>query len=115
VIGHLVQNAIDASAAGQRVDISIAREGKFAILRLIDTGAGMTSDFMRERLFKPFETTKPSGMGIGVYESQQYLAKVGGELRFESTLGAGTRVEVRLRLAEPLSGNEAQTPLERIV
>jgi putative PEP-CTERM system histidine kinase len=114
VIGHLVQNAIDASAAGQRVDISIAREGKFAILKVVDAGAGMTADFMRERLLKPFETTKPSGMGIGVYESQQYLAKVGGELRFESTPGAGTRVEVRLRLAEPLTGNEAQTPLERI-
>ena len=51
---------------------------------------------MRERLFKPFETTKGEGMGIGVYESSQYVKSIGGDIRVESAPGAGTSVRVRL-------------------
>ena len=56
----------------------------------------MSPAFVRERLFKPFETTKASGMGIGVYESQQYVAALGGRIEVESEEGRGTRVVVRL-------------------
>jgi signal transduction histidine kinase len=56
----------------------------------------MSTAFVRERLFKPFETTKPAGMGIGVYESQQYVASLGGRIDVDSGEGRGTRVVVRL-------------------
>jgi signal transduction histidine kinase len=60
----------------------------------------MTADFVRERLFKPFETTKPAGMGIGVYESRQYVASLGGSVEVDSVEGRGTRVAVRLPAAD---------------
>ena len=60
----------------------------------------MTPEFVRERLFKPFETTKAAGMGIGVYESAQYLKSVGGEIRVDSVPGAGTSVRVLLPLSD---------------
>jgi signal transduction histidine kinase len=56
----------------------------------------MSEEFIRERLFKPFETTKNLGMGIGVYESSQYVAQLGGQLLVDSTLNVGTRVRVLL-------------------
>jgi len=96
VIGHLIQNALDATAGGGCVSVRLRRAGGFAELEIGDTGVGMSPEFMRERLFKPFETTKSGGMGIGVYESSQYVAGLGGEILIDSTPGAGTRVRVLL-------------------
>lgn len=96
VIGHLLQNAIDATQSGGRVSVRLYRDEGFAVVEVTDKGVGMTPEFVRERLFKPFETNKPMGMGIGVYESYQYVRSLGGEIRFESTPGAGTRVQIRL-------------------
>jgi signal transduction histidine kinase len=56
----------------------------------------MTAEFMRERLFKAFSTSKSTGMGIGVYEAQQYIHELGGRIHFDSELGKGTRVTVVL-------------------
>jgi signal transduction histidine kinase len=61
-----------------------------------DTGIGMSAEFVRDRLFKPFETTKPGGMGIGVYESTQYVAGLGGRIEVDSKPGTGTRVRLLL-------------------
>jgi putative PEP-CTERM system histidine kinase len=96
VIGHLVQNAIDATAGAGSVTVRLRTEGSFVLLEVIDTGIGMSPEFVRERLFKPFETTKPGGMGIGVYESTQYVAALGGRIEVDSTPGAGTCVRLWL-------------------
>jgi putative PEP-CTERM system histidine kinase len=100
VIAHLVQNALDATGERGEVAVRSGRDGERAVVEVRDTGQGMTPEFVRERLFKPFETTKPSGMGIGVYESVQYLKSVGGEIRVDSAPGAGTRVRVLLPLTD---------------
>jgi signal transduction histidine kinase len=100
VIAHLVQNALDATRKGGAVRVAVARDGDSALVEVADDGVGMTEEFVRERLGKPFETTKPAGMGIGVYESAQYLASVGGRLAIDSTPDAGTRVRVLLPLGE---------------
>jgi len=71
---------------------------------------GMSAEFQRERLFKPFETTKASGMGIGVYESQQYVAGLGGRIVVQSAEGEGTRVRVLIPSAENIG--EASRPLD---
>jgi anti-sigma regulatory factor (Ser/Thr protein kinase) len=92
VIGHLVQNALDATAGGGSVTVRLRTEGSYVVLEVIDNGIGMSPEFVRDRLFKPFETTKPGGMGIGVYESTQYVAALGGRIEVDSTPGAGTRV-----------------------
>jgi signal transduction histidine kinase len=66
----------------------------------------MSPEFVRERLFKPFQTTKSTGMGIGVYESAQYVSRIGGEVRIDSAPGAGTQVRVRLpRVAKADEGS----------
>ena len=96
VIGHLVQNAIDATGAQGEVRVSLFRDAAHAVIEVADSGVGMSAGFLRERLFKPFETTKPSGMGIGVYESRQYVAGLGGTITVESTEGSGTLVRVLL-------------------
>jgi putative PEP-CTERM system histidine kinase len=96
VIGHLVQNALDATDGHGNVTVRLGRDEAFAWVEVRDTGVGMTPEFVRERLFKPFETTKTSGMGIGVYESSQYVAGLGGRIVVDSTPGVGTGVRVLL-------------------
>jgi putative PEP-CTERM system histidine kinase len=100
VVGHLVQNAIDASDEGSCVRIRTCRAPEYAVIEIVDSGQGMTEAFVREHLFKPFRTTKPAGMGIGAYESQQYVCELGGRIDVSSTPGVGTQVRVHLPLAD---------------
>jgi signal transduction histidine kinase len=60
---------------------ALSRQGDYALVKVDDTGHGMSPEFLRERLFKPFQTTKPAGMGIGAYESFQYVHELGGKNR----------------------------------
>ena len=110
VIGHLVQNALDAVGDEGRVSVRVAREGDEAVVEVSDNGPGMSPEFIRERLFKPFETTKASGMGIGAYESAQYVQGVGGRIDIASEVGRGTTVRLVLK-ATP--AQEPKTPAER--
>jgi putative PEP-CTERM system histidine kinase len=96
VFGHLVQNAIDASRAGDMIEVRVEPEDAFVRVSVSDNGVGMTSEFVRDRLFKPFQTTKQSGMGIGVYESVQYVNGLGGEIKVDSQPGVGTIVRVTM-------------------
>lgn len=100
VIGHMVQNALDATDNDGRVWVKLAREGGLACLEIGDTGHGMSPEFIRDRLFKPFQTTKQAGMGIGAYESFQYIQELGGRILVDSKLGEGTRITMRLPLIE---------------
>jgi len=96
VIGHLVQNALEATPPEGRVALRVFEEGEYAVVEVADTGAGMSTEFVRERLFKPFQSTKPTGMGIGAYESSQYVGELGGRILVDSRPDAGTRVKVYL-------------------
>ena len=71
-----------------------------ALIEVGDTGHGMTPEVVRERLFKPFQTTKKAGMGIGAYESFQYVQELGGKITVDSELDRGTIVTVLLPLFE---------------
>jgi len=99
VVGHLVQNAFDASGADPRVRIRVYREGQEGVVEVVDNGAGMTAEFVRERLFRPFQSTKPMGMGIGAYESMQYVSALRGRITVDSKPAHGTTVRVHLPLA----------------
>jgi putative PEP-CTERM system histidine kinase len=114
VIGHLLQNAIDAIPASGRVTVRIEAEDRFAVIVVSDDGVGMTPEFIRDRLFKPFETTKASGMGIGMYESVQYVASIGGDIQVASDPGAGTRVRVRLPRSDAPAAAGASADTEQI-
>jgi len=97
VIAHLVQNAFEASIERTDVRLRVRRVGEQVLIEVSDRGRGMTPEFVRERLFKPFQTTKETGMGIGAFECQQYVQQVGGSIEVESSPEGGTRVLVRLR------------------
>lgn len=98
VIGHLVQNALDACSSEGRVWVRLERFGGQALVEVGDTGHGMPADFIRERLFRPFQTTKKAGMGIGAYESSQYIQELGGKMEVESEVDVGTRIRIFLPL-----------------
>lgn len=97
IMGHIVQNALDAIHDTGKVGIRIAgtEEGGFRMI-VEDDGCGMSEEFMRDRLSRPFETTKSTGMGIGVFETRQYVNEIGGTLHFHSEKGHGTRVTMDL-------------------
>ena len=62
-----------------------------------DTGFGMGSGFIRERLFRPFDSTKCSqSMGIGAYQARNYVRTLGGQMEVTSEVGVGTPFSVRL-------------------
>jgi putative PEP-CTERM system histidine kinase len=97
VLAHLVQNAFDASGNDPQVRLRVARDGAEVVIEVSDRGSGMTAEFVRERLFRPFQTTKEMGMGIGAFECQQYVLQVGGSIDVQSQPEIGTKVTVRLR------------------
>lgn len=100
VVGHIVQNAIEATGkTSGRIALLAHVDGEHAVIEVADSGIGMTEEFMRQRLFRPFQTTKPQGMGIGMNESFQYVSAIGGRLEVESTQNVGTRFRIWLRLA----------------
>jgi putative PEP-CTERM system histidine kinase len=98
VLGHLVQNAIEATGRDGSVTIEVRQEGAGVRVNIRDTGTGMSEEFIRERLFKPFESTKAAGMGIGAFESREYIHELGGQLDVVSTPGQGTTFNVILPL-----------------
>jgi putative PEP-CTERM system histidine kinase len=100
VIGHIVQNALDATSADGRVWLKVDRLAGQARVEVGDTGHGMSREFVRDRLFKPFQTTKKSGMGIGAYESFQYVQELGGSISVKSEPSVGTEVTLLLPLFE---------------
>ena len=99
VLAHLVQNAIDASDPALPVLVKVASEGLHGAIEVVDSGVGMSPDFVRNRLFKPFVSTKPGGFGIGAFEARELVRAMQGRLDVESREGVGSRFVVRLPLA----------------
>ncbi len=97
VFVHLIHNAQDATPATGFIDVDVRKEGGVVMIAIEDNGEGMDDDFLRDRLFRPFDTTKTGkGMGIGVYQVRDYIQTLGGTLSVESTLGEGTTFTVTL-------------------
>lgn len=99
VLLHLVQNALDASSEGMAVFLQTSVDGIYGCIEVIDTGSGMSADFIRTRLFKPFVSTKQGGFGIGAYEAREMVRTMRGKLDVESREGLGSRFTVKLPLA----------------
>ncbi|MCZ8320279.1 MAG: PEP-CTERM system histidine kinase PrsK [Novosphingobium sp.] len=100
VLVHLVQNAIDASPADSPVFVQVVSDGLNGLIEVIDSGSGMSAEFVRTGLFKPFVSTKSGGFGIGAYEARELVRAMGGRLDVESREGLGSRFSIRLPLAE---------------
>lgn len=107
VLVHLIQNGLDASEPGSCVFLSLTHDGLTARFEIVDSGCGMSPEFIRTRLFKPFVSTKPGGFGIGAFEARELVRAMRGRLDVESREGLGTRfiVHLPLKLAVGLIGH----------
>ncbi|MDP6695536.1 MAG: PEP-CTERM system histidine kinase PrsK [Gammaproteobacteria bacterium] len=97
VIAHLIRNAQEATDENGDITVDLSLSGSSACISVRDTGCGMEEEFIRNRLFKPFDTTKGSqGMGIGAYQARSFVVSSGGLMQVTSKPGAGTTVDIRL-------------------
>jgi putative PEP-CTERM system histidine kinase len=101
-VGHLVQNAVEASPGGEPVIVRVAQRGSSVLVTIADQGCGMDGDFIRNRLFQPFASTKADGFGIGSFEARSLIAAMGGRLSVDSRPGHGTTFTITLA-ASPAS------------
>jgi putative PEP-CTERM system histidine kinase len=91
ILGHLVQNAQDATDDNGKIMISQKRSADGVVIEIEDTGTGMSDEFIKNELFKPFKTTKGTkGMGIGVYEAREIILAIGGQIEVSSKVNIGT-------------------------
>jgi len=97
VFGHIIQNAQEATRADGSVIVRLFREGEGAVVEVEDNGSGMSPEFIRDRLFRPFDSTKGlTGMGIGAFESRELVRTLGGDLLVKSTPRQGTLFRILL-------------------
>ena len=101
VFEHLIRNAQDATADNGRIEISVTTADEMVVVSISDTGEGMSSEFMRSRLFRPFDSTKGShAMGIGAYQAREYARLLSGQLEVKSEEGQGTTFILQLPVAK---------------
>lgn len=108
---HLVQNAIDASEPGMPVFLDVGTDGLHGTIEVVDSGCGMSPEFVRSGLFKPFVSSKSGGFGIGALEARDLIRAMGGRVAVESREGLGTRFAVVLPIADAvrlLAGDGAE-------
>ena len=97
---HIVQNAIDASGPDDPVFLDVSCDGITGKIEVIDVGTGMSPEFVRTGLFKPFVSSKQGGFGIGAFEAREMIKAMGGRLTVESREGVGTRFSINLPVPE---------------
>lgn len=97
---HIIKNAQEATDKSGFVDVTLRREDGHAVIAIEDNGSGMDQDFIKNRLFRPFVSTKSGkGMGIGAYQTREFISSIGGSVAVESAPGEGTTFTIRLPLS----------------
>ena len=100
VVGHIIQNAIEATPKSGEVRVTLSQQENYAVIEIKDNGTGMSEEFIREKLFSPFVSTKVAGMGIGVFETKEYVQELGGSLEVSSNPLSGTVFKINLRISD---------------
>src|SRR5262249_41918943 len=95
-VSHLLNNAIEASVADEPVRIKVRRRAGRILIDIVDRGMGMTSEFIRDELFKPLSSSKARGSGIGAWQARELLREAGGDVTALSMPGAGTTMRLTL-------------------
>jgi len=97
ILAHLIRNAQEATRADGNVTIRLERDNGGSVITIEDDGCGMEPEFVRDRLFRPFDSTKGSkGMGIGAYQARTLVVESGGYVDVDSSPGRGTRFVIAL-------------------
>ena len=98
VVTNLVLNARDAVSPAGEIRIETAQSNGWVILTVSDNGCGMAPEFLSRSLFRPFQTTKKNGLGIGLFQSKMIVEAHKGRVQVESQPGKGTTFRIILPL-----------------
>jgi len=96
VLTNLVLNANEAVNGNGVIQVTTVHEGNAVGFSVRDNGCGMSEEFIKKSLFKPFQTTKKKGLGIGLFHSRLIVEAHRGVLEVNSSVGAGTEFRVLL-------------------
>ena len=106
ILVHLLQNAIDASAPDSPVELRLSAGVDDILVQVVDRGRGMSAEFIRRDLFKPFSSSKAGGFGIGAFEARTLAQAMGGRIEVESKPGVGSRFTLHLPRARSIASTE---------
>ncbi len=98
VVTNLVLNAREALGAGGWIHVETARQNGWAVLTVTDNGCGMNPEFVQRSLFRPFQTTKKHGIGIGMFQCKMIVEAHHGRIEVQSELAKGTTFRILLPL-----------------
>jgi putative PEP-CTERM system histidine kinase len=98
VMLNLLLNARDAVGSHGKIRVETAQRDGRAVLTVSDNGCGMSQDFLENSLFRPFQTTKKKGLGIGMFQSKMIVEAHRGDIQVESEPDKGTRFGISLPL-----------------
>jgi len=101
VVVNLLLNARDATGNAGEIRVETAHDDGWAALSVSDNGCGMSQEFVARSLFRPFQTTKKKGVGIGLFHSKMIVNAHRGRIEVKSEVGKGTTFRVLL----PLKGD----------
>jgi len=104
VLVNLLLNGIEAGPTGSRLRVQVRRQEAGVTISVVDTGPGVPAE-LRDKIFRPFFTSKPEGTGLGLPISRQIAVRHGGCLRYEDTPGGGATFIVTL--PPPSAGDHA--------
>ena len=97
VFSHLIQNAQEATDKSGRINVRLTCISQQAVIEVEDTGCGMDEEFIQNRLYRPFDSTKGlTGMGIGAFESREVVRALGGDISIHSTPGEGSTFRITI-------------------
>ncbi|MFQ5600606.1 MAG: sensor histidine kinase, partial [Candidatus Krumholzibacteriia bacterium] len=113
VVSNLLWNALEAMPGGGRLQVQVRERSGSVWLSVSDTGRGMSEQFVRASLFKPFHTTKERGLGLGMVAVRDGVEAHGGRIEVESAEGRGTTFTLRFPAARPLEADSATAPRMR--
>jgi putative PEP-CTERM system histidine kinase len=99
VVTNLVLNAIEAVSGTGQVRIATSEAGGWVVLTVADNGGGMSAEFLQHSLFRPFQTTKRNGLGIGMFQTKMIVEAHGGRIEAASEPGKGTTFQVFLPMS----------------
>src|SRR5437016_4449956 len=100
VFTNLLLNARDAVGPNGRITLETTRQGDWVALSVSDNGCGMSEDFIKNSLFRPFHTTKKKGLGIGMFQAKMIIEAHSGNIQVESAIGSGTVFRILLPLTQ---------------
>lgn len=109
VLDHLINNAVEAAGPSGNVGVTVAHDNGEVLVEVCDNGPGMTPEFVRDQLFRPLDTNKREGTGLGAFQALKLVREMGGRLEVDSTPGKGTMMRVRLHRAAAPAGVDDET------